>query len=206
MLAATADELVATNGLQHSVTVVQKLSSQLVLAADKAEDDACSAAASSTAGEEGAVTATTHKRQQLQQQLPDLPGKAALVVHEIFGSDPLSEHVLPALQQVQQQLAAPGAVFVPGHVRIIAAVATCPVLLRRVCIGSTLQHQGVVFDVSSLLPLQPRKVEMQLDELQDQLMLLTQPQVWVCCLYMQYAPLVGTVGVVCWVHAPQGKA
>eukprot|EP00775_Hariotina_reticulata_P012487 gene12487-12621_t len=119
----------------------------------------------------------------------DLPGAANLVVHEIFGTDPFSEHVLPALRQVQQQLAAPGAAFLPRAVRVIAAVARCPLLLQKVRLqeqlhvplgnmggcGGTTAASDVAYDVSSLLLLQPRKLEMQLDELAGHMTLLTLP-------------------------------
>jgi hypothetical protein len=169
------------NSLQQQIKVVQKLSNQLSLAPDAAAAD-------------GKAQGAAGKPSSRQQQA-DLPGRAELIVHEIFGTDPLSEHVLPALQQVQQQLAAPGAVFMPNRVRIIAAVATCPTLLQKVRIQETLNSlvmdgigsraasagtrpacQMPAWDVSSLLPLQPRKLELQLEDLQDQLLLLTAPQ------------------------------
>jgi hypothetical protein len=133
--------------MQQQVAVHQKLSSQLTLSSSSSSGSAA-----------------------------DMPARAALVVHEIFGTDPLSEHVLPALRQVQQELAAPNARFVPCRIRVVAAVATCPALQQRLRLP---QQQAVAsaipFDVSSLLPLQPRKVELQLDDLASDLQLLTAP-------------------------------
>ncbi|KAF8067170.1 hypothetical protein HT031_002217 [Scenedesmus sp. PABB004] len=101
----------------------------------------------------------------------DLPARAALVVHEIFGTDPLGEQVLPALRQVHAQLAAPGAAFLPRALRVVAAVAACPAAQRRL----RLPARAEPWDLSSLALLQPRKLELQLDDLHGQLLLLTAP-------------------------------
>lgn len=196
-LAQTAVQLVADNSLQQHIRVANKLSSQLSLAG--------AAAAAGVRSKGSGATTKANGRQQHQQEA-DLPGKASLVVHEIFGTDPLSEHVLPAMLQVQQQLAAPGAVFLPSRVCVVAAVAACPRLLQSIRIGDTLASlafdtssaagpasanntaaaaavgsvaavcQMPAWDVSCLLALQPRKVELQLDELASELLLLTAPQ------------------------------
>jgi hypothetical protein len=218
VLAQTAQQLIADNSLQQQIQVVQKLSNQLTLPA--ASGTAAAAPVAAAQGSSGDKPSTKQQATQQQQQ-PDLPGRAQLVVHEIFGTDPLSEHVLPALQQVQQQLAAPGAVFMPSRVRVVAAVAACPSVMQRLRIDGTLHHhqapaagaagtagpagtgmpsasssscaggsnlassscevgasapQMPAWDVSSLLALQPRKLELQLEDLADQLLLLTQPQ------------------------------
>lgn len=223
VLAQTAQQLIADNCLQQQIQVVQKLSNQLTL------PTASGAAAAATAAAQASSGGKSSSKQQAtqQQQQPDMPGKAQLIVHEIFGTDPLSEHVLPALQQVQQQLAAPGAVFMPSRVRVVAAVAACPAVMQHLRADGTLQHlpppaagaagtaqtagaagtampsasnsscagvqipsssscgssnpsassaQMPAWDVSSLLALQPRKLELQLEDLADQLLLLTQPQ------------------------------
>jgi hypothetical protein len=191
-------QLVADNSLQQHIRVANKLSSQLSLAG------ATAAAGRKASG--AAAKAKANGKQQ--QQEADLPGKASLVVHEVFGTDPLSEHVLPALLQVQQQLAASGAVFMPGRVRVVAAIAACPRLLQSIRIADILASLGIIntsssaagpasastatanaaagsdgavcqmpaWDVSCLLALQPRKVELQLDELRRELLLLTVPQ------------------------------
>jgi hypothetical protein len=203
--------LVAANQLQHHIAVVQKLSSQLTVAAAGLPHESATTTAASTP----AAAAAKHRAQKQQPSAPkqqqqqqgkqsqpaDMPAKAALVVHEIFGSDPLSEHLLPAMQQVQQQLAAPGAVFLPSRVRVIAAVAVCPALLQctRISSGTLSAATGPpaaaaaatavateaitaaavgtgTWDTSSLVPLQPRKCEVQLSDLQDDLVLLTEPQ------------------------------
>jgi hypothetical protein len=245
VLAQTAQALVEDNSLQHQVKVVQKLSNALTLPTASTTSTSLSAAAAAPTAAAGgkakakakATSVASGKQKQQQQQKPDMPCKASLVVHEIFGTDPLSEHVLPALKQVQEQLAALGAVFMPGRVRVVAAVATCPALQQHVRIANTLQPLAVPaaaaagggggtaagpvadslstasvtpaaaaaaatgvamcdsanppgssssssqpvcqlpsWEVSSLLPLQPRKLEVQLSDLADSCMLLTAPQ------------------------------
>lgn len=173
-LAAVAQQLVAAHGMQQQVAVHQKLSSQLTLAAAAAADtpDASKPAGQTKAGEVAQISSGSGS-----SMAADMPAAAALVVHEIFGTDPLSEHVLPALRQVQQQLAAPGTRCVPRAIRIIAAVAACPPLQQRLRLPQ--QQSGgsssLSFDVSSLLLLQPRKLELQLDDLAGELLLLTAP-------------------------------
>ncbi|KAF6255386.1 hypothetical protein COO60DRAFT_216233 [Scenedesmus sp. NREL 46B-D3] len=167
-LAAVAQQLLAAHGMQQQVAVHQKLSSQLSLAADGPAStgaDACSAGSRATSSSSSSSGAA------------DLPARAALVVHEIFGTDPLSEQLLPALRQVQQQLAVPGARFVPRCVRVVAAVAMCPALQRAVRLPqqAAAAAGAAQFDVASLLPLQPRRLELQLDDVAAQLQLLTAP-------------------------------
>ncbi|GFR45221.1 hypothetical protein Agub_g6616, partial [Astrephomene gubernaculifera] len=53
----------------------------------------------------------------------ELPRRADIILHEIFGTDPLSEHILPSLAQVQEDLAAADAAYVPSAFRIVAALA-----------------------------------------------------------------------------------
>jgi hypothetical protein len=154
--------------MQQQVAVHQKLSSQLSLAA--ADTPPPPAAAAANVASAGGKTDSSSS----SSNAADLPARAALVVHEIFGTDPLSEQVLPALRQVQQQLAAPGAKFVPRAIRVIAAVASCPALQQQLRLPQQ-PNSAVPFDVSSLLPLQPRRVELQLDDLALQLQLLTAP-------------------------------
>jgi hypothetical protein len=113
VLAAVAERLVAINQLQQSVRIVRKLSGQLTV------DDVSGGDGDATAGGVGTRQGQQQQGQQQQghqqqghqqqgqqqqgHQRPkrDLPARASLVVHEIFGTDPLSEHVLPALRGVQ---------------------------------------------------------------------------------------------------------
>lgn len=145
LLARTAGALLAANGygpktaptVTSTVTIHQKLSNELSVSAVAAApaEDAAPAEAGGPA---------------------ELPLRANLVVHEIFGTDPLSEHVLPAMRDVQQRLAAPGAVFVPSDVAVVAALARSETLLR---LGALPAGGGAGIDLSPLQALAPRKVE-----------------------------------------------
>jgi hypothetical protein len=156
--------------MRQQVAVHQKLSSQLTLAADDYHQQDASKQAGKTA-----LQPSTNQASSSSSSAADMPARASLIVHEIFGTDPLSEHVLPALRQVQQQLAAPGARFVPRAIRVIAAVAACPALQQRLRLPLQQSGSTIPFDVSSLLPLQPRKIELQLDDLAQELQLLMAP-------------------------------
>jgi len=81
-----AERLVAVNSCQGQVKIIQKLSSQLTVGNS-----------SSSSGGDG----DGGMRQDQAAVAADLPDRPSLVVHEIFGTDPLSEHVLPALRHVQ---------------------------------------------------------------------------------------------------------
>lgn len=183
--------------MQQQVKVVQKLSSQLTVCSNPPSSGSkASAAAFKTAQgrkkDKRGSSSSQGSTATAADTGADMPGKASLIVHEIFGTDPFSEHVLPALRQVQLQLAAPGAKFVPKAVRVIAAVGTCKALCTHLRLPQQQQQKtdrattpaavngssssaDLAWDVSSLLPLQPRKLELQLDELAGQLLLLTQP-------------------------------
>jgi hypothetical protein len=128
VLASVAQQLLGHNGLQQQVAVVRKLSSQLTVgfgapASSKGSGAASPSAATGSktkataggtaAGGKGAKTAAaggtagaaggakTAAAAGGGGPAPDLPAAASLVVHEIFGTDPLSERVLPTMAQVQ---------------------------------------------------------------------------------------------------------
>jgi hypothetical protein len=52
----------------------------------------------------------------------DLPAKADILVHEIFSSELLGEHVLPALEDAKARLLAPGATVLPARASIMIAL------------------------------------------------------------------------------------
>eukprot|EP00878_Enallax_costatus_P035586 GHUV01039762.1.p1 GENE.GHUV01039762.1~~GHUV01039762.1.p1 ORF type:complete len:240 (+),score=87.34 GHUV01039762.1:23-721(+) len=182
VLAAAAEQLVKHNHLRDGVTVIQKLSNQLTVHPDATKT-------SKTKSNNCKVTSDNRDNSY------DLYRKASLVVHEIFGTDPLSEQVLPALRQVQLDLAASAAAapaaggrvgcrFLPRALRIVAAVAECSKLCQHLRISdqmhaapgpAAVSDQQQQWDLSSLLLLLPRKCEMQCDEVAADLMLLTQP-------------------------------
>ena len=85
---------------------------------------ACSVAAANECGG-GLDVANTVSRQLLVGEGQQMSCKAALVVHEVFGTDPLSEQILPTMQHAKECLAAPSALFMPARFRAVAALARC---------------------------------------------------------------------------------
>ncbi|KAG2432543.1 hypothetical protein HXX76_008888 [Chlamydomonas incerta] len=153
-LAVAAGALVAENELGDRVRIVQAHSKSLSVApppppppqpspqdqpqpkevgaaaaatAAAGDTAAASSTASATATAAGAAaTAAPGSAGAAAGASRQLPARAGLVVHEIFGTDPLSEHILPSLAQVQESLAAPDAAFLPSAFRIVAALAHSP--------------------------------------------------------------------------------
>lgn len=74
----------------------------------------------------------------------DLPRRADLVVHEIFGTDPLSEQVLPTMRHAQAQLAARGASFMPAGFKVGAAVARWMLLFYCIDVPDSMPKQQLI--------------------------------------------------------------
>lgn len=155
MLATVAQALVSAHGLAPPIRILKKLSSQL--------------------------THTGHGT--------DVPIPAALVLHEIFGTDALSEQLLPALRDLQASgVVRRGARFLPRGVRVVAALADAGSAVARAlrlpvgchdvaaaAAAAAAVGRATPPNLDALLPLAPRRSELQLDELGDGLLLLTEP-------------------------------
>jgi type II protein arginine methyltransferase len=83
----------------------------------------------------------------------DSVGAFDVIVSEVFGSDPLSEGVLPTLAHAQAELLAPGGCMVPGRVVIHAALAHSGAL-RSVLAG----HPASAAALPQAAPLEARVV------------------------------------------------
>jgi hypothetical protein len=59
-----------------------------------------------------------------------LEPRAELIVHELFGADPLTEAMLPSLVDARQRLLAPGGRLMPARVEIVCAGVAVPHDLR----------------------------------------------------------------------------
>lgn len=82
----------------------------------------------------------------------DLPAKADILVHEIFSSELLGEHVLPALEDAKARLLAPGAVVLPARASIMIALVGGDEL------GSELHVDSAFgFDLSLFNAIYPKK-------------------------------------------------
>ena len=136
-LAVAAGALVSENGLSERVRIVQAHSRSLSVAPpppppqqqqppnEEAAPAAAPAAAAATgntaapapntAAEAPTAAAAAAAAAAASRQLPV---RAGLVVHEIFGTDPLSEHILPSMAQVQVR-------GLTGSVRMRVCVCAC---------------------------------------------------------------------------------
>ncbi|KAL4857659.1 Protein arginine N-methyltransferase 7 [Chlorella vulgaris] len=145
-LNALAGELLHANGMADRVSLVPKLSRQLAVATATA----------------GGGTA-------------DMPRHASVLLHEIFGTDPFSEGVMPTLVHAKQQLLQPGATLAPCKLHIITAVATSTSLHRLLRPPATVCGGRIC--TAALRELAPQKVDCQAGQVSD-LFLLTEP----CCV------------------------
>lgn len=84
-LQQAAAQLLAANGVAERVTILPKHSKELTVAAGGGSEGPGEAAAAGTAAETAAGTAGA------AETAADLPRRADMLVHEVFGSDPLSE-------------------------------------------------------------------------------------------------------------------
>ena len=75
------------------------------------------------------------KPSQAVQLGPDMPARANLLVHEIFSSELLGEHVLPAIEDAKQRLLEPGAEVLPSAASIMVALVGGDTLGRYLHVG-----------------------------------------------------------------------
>jgi tetratricopeptide (TPR) repeat protein len=115
LVARTAEEIVARNGLKDRVKVLSKPSYQVHI------------------GE-------------------DLPAKADILVHEIFSSELLGEHVLPAIEDAKARLLKPGGTIIPGVASIMIALVGGEELGTELHVA-----ESFGFDLSPFNAIQPKK-------------------------------------------------
>jgi hypothetical protein len=92
-LQAAAEQLLAANGMADRVTILPKHSKELTVAADPevaTTAGAAAAAAAAAAAVEGATTAV-QEANAAPAPAANLPRRADVLIHEIFGTDPFSE-------------------------------------------------------------------------------------------------------------------
>jgi len=92
-MAAAAGEVIAANHLDEGIEIINKSSKEM-----------------STHGEEGCLGEG------------DLSERAAVLVAEIFGDDPLNEGVIGTLEHARKHLLLPNAIIVPCEIVVIASV------------------------------------------------------------------------------------
>ena len=99
-------------------------------------------------------------------------GKAALVIHEIFGTDPLSEQILPTMRFVQEAMTLPSTNFVPARFKSIAALAWSGGRVRQAHCKAPPSDERL--DLSCIEDFAPWKIEANLVDVSG-LVLLSQP-------------------------------
>jgi tetratricopeptide (TPR) repeat protein len=102
----------------------------------------------------------------LAVQVPqDLPEKADVLVHEIFSSELLGEHVLPALEDAKARLLKPGGEILPGVASIMVALVGGEALGRELSVG-----ESFGFDLRGFNAINPRKRPIHREDLPRELL------------------------------------
>src|SRR6202000_1804194 len=82
----------------------------------------------------------------------DLPARADVLVHEIFSSELLGEHVLPAIEDAKARLLRAGAQIVPAAASIMIALVGGEELARNLHVDKSFG-----FDLAEFNAIHPRK-------------------------------------------------
>ncbi len=82
----------------------------------------------------------------------DLPVKADILVHEIFSSELLGEHVLPAIEDAKERLLKPGGDVLPSSASIMIALVSGDELGKNLYVG-----ESFGFDLREFNAIHPKK-------------------------------------------------
>ncbi|TFY99422.1 tetratricopeptide repeat protein [Ramlibacter henchirensis] len=105
------------------------------------------------------------KPSQAVQLGQDLPGKADVLVHEIFSSELLGENVLSAIEDAKVRLLKPGGKILPAAASIMVALVTGEDLAKNLHVA-----ESFGFDLSQFNAIQPRKRPLYREDLAPALM------------------------------------
>lgn len=95
----------------------------------------------------------------------DLPARADILVHEIFSSELLGEHVLPAIEDAKARLLKPGAAILPSCASIMIALVGGDALGKHLYIGDSFG-----FDLREFNAIHPKKRPLYREDLAPVLM------------------------------------
>ena len=95
----------------------------------------------------------------------DLPEQADVLVHEIFSSELLGEHVLPAIEDAKRRLLKPGGVVMPGAASIMVALVGGDELAQNIHAS-----ESFGFDVREFNAIYPKKRPLYREDLRPVLM------------------------------------
>lgn len=96
---------------------------------------------------------------------PDLPAQADILVHEIFSSELLGEHVLPAIEDAKRRLLKPGGLVMPACASIMIALVGGEELAKNVYADNSFG-----FDVRDFNAIYPKKRPLYREDLLPELM------------------------------------
>jgi hypothetical protein len=95
----------------------------------------------------------------------DLPAKADILVHEIFSSELLGEHVLPAIEDAKARLLKPGGDVLPSSASIMIALVGGDALGKNLYV-----HESFGFDLREFNAIHPKKRPLYREDLAPVLM------------------------------------
>jgi tetratricopeptide (TPR) repeat protein len=95
----------------------------------------------------------------------DLPVKADILVHEIFSSELLGEHVLPAIEDAKERLLKPGGEILPSSASIMIALVSGDELGKNLHVG-----ESFGFDLREFNAIHPKKRPLYREDLAPVLM------------------------------------
>lgn len=95
----------------------------------------------------------------------DLPEKADILIHEIFSSELLAEHVLPAIEDAKHRLLKPGARILPASASIMIALVGGDDLGKYLYVKDSFG-----FDLQQFNAITPRKIPLYRDDLNQKLL------------------------------------
>jgi tetratricopeptide (TPR) repeat protein len=90
----------------------------------------------------------------------DLPGPADILVHEIFSSELLGEHVLPAIEDAKRRLLKPGAQVLPAAASIMIALVGGDELAKNLYVD-----ESFGFDLRDFNAIHPKRRPLQREDL-----------------------------------------
>jgi tetratricopeptide (TPR) repeat protein len=95
----------------------------------------------------------------------DLPAKADILLHEVFSSELLGEHVLPAIEDAKARLLKPGGLVLPSAASIMIALVGGDELGKNLHVG-----ESFGFDLSDFNAIHPKKRPLYREDLEPVLL------------------------------------
>ncbi|GLC46837.1 Protein arginine N-methyltransferase 7 [Pleodorina starrii] len=122
-----ARHVIASNGLNDVIRVVNKRSDEIVV---QQPGDAAAAVKGTTSGSAAVAAARARAAAAAAGGAtgPDMYGKADVIVTEIFDSELLGEGMIPTMRHAVQHLLKEGGVVIPATSRVYGQLVQCPLM------------------------------------------------------------------------------